>query len=163
MSEHHLTPDGFLPSPLVMSAAIAARTRRIRIGTNILVLPLHHPLRVGEDAAVADLISGGRMILGLGRGYAEREFAAFGVDRRHRSHIPCPVRITVPDLLTGLRFDIREVVRSPVGDREVSDALVEGVAGGVGSVREQDDISRACGQRGSAHLDCHGAGVAAAA
>lgn len=85
MSEHHLTADGFLPSPLVMAAAIAARTDQIRIGTSILVLPMHHPLRVAEDAAVADLLSGGRMILGVGQGYADREFAAFGVERRHRA------------------------------------------------------------------------------
>lgn len=84
MSEHHLTPDGLLPSPLVMAAAIAARTTRLRIGTNIVVLPLHHPLRVTEDAAVADLVSGGRLVLGVGQGYAEEEFAAFGAERRHR-------------------------------------------------------------------------------
>jgi alkanesulfonate monooxygenase SsuD/methylene tetrahydromethanopterin reductase-like flavin-dependent oxidoreductase (luciferase family) len=84
LSEHHLTADGMLPSPLVMAAVLAARTTRIRVGTNILVLPLHHPLRVAENAAVVDLVSGGRLVLGVGQGYSEREFAAFGVDRRRR-------------------------------------------------------------------------------
>jgi len=84
LSEHHLTGDGMLPSPLVMAGVLAARTSRIRVGTNILVLPLHHPVRVAEDAAVIDLVSGGRLALGVGQGYSEREFAAFGVDRRRR-------------------------------------------------------------------------------
>jgi alkanesulfonate monooxygenase SsuD/methylene tetrahydromethanopterin reductase-like flavin-dependent oxidoreductase (luciferase family) len=84
LSEHHLTADGMLPSPLVMAGVLAGRTVRIRIGTNVLVLPLHHPLRVAEDAAVLDLVSGGRFALGVGQGYAEREFAAFGADRRRR-------------------------------------------------------------------------------
>jgi probable F420-dependent oxidoreductase len=84
LSEHHSTLDGMMPAPLVLAGAIAARTRRIRIGTSILVLPFHHPIRVAEEVAVADLLCGGRLVLGVGQGYAEQEFALFGVDRRHR-------------------------------------------------------------------------------
>ena len=84
LSEHHFTGDGFLPSPFVAAAAIAARTSSISIGTNVLVLPLHHPLRVAEDGAVVDLLSGGRFVLAVGQGYAEPEFEAFGVERRFR-------------------------------------------------------------------------------
>lgn len=87
LSEHHLTPDGLSPAPLVLAAAIAARTTRIRIGTSVLVLPLHHPLRVAEEAAAVDLLSGGRLVLGVGQGYAEREFAAFGVPRADRARL----------------------------------------------------------------------------
>ena len=101
MSEHHLTHDGLLPSPLTMGAAVAARTRRIGIGTNILVLPLHHPLRVCEDAAVVDLLSGGRLTLGVAQGYAEAEFAAFGVDIRHR---PSLLEEGVAALRQGLTY-----------------------------------------------------------
>lgn len=84
LSEHHFAEDGYCPSVLAVAAAIAARTRRVRIGTNILVLPLHHPLRVAEDGATIDAISGGRFQLGVGAGYREEEFSTFGVPLSER-------------------------------------------------------------------------------
>jgi alkanesulfonate monooxygenase SsuD/methylene tetrahydromethanopterin reductase-like flavin-dependent oxidoreductase (luciferase family) len=84
LSEHHGRADGFVPSPLVAAAAIAARTSRIRIGTNVVLLPLHHPLRVAEDGAVVHALSNGRLVLGVGQGYAPHEFALFGVNPKQR-------------------------------------------------------------------------------
>ncbi|MFI5733912.1 LLM class flavin-dependent oxidoreductase [Kribbella sp. NPDC051587] len=84
LSEHHLARDGALPSPLVMAGVLLGRTRQIRVGTNVLVLPFRHPVQVAEEAAVLDLVSGGRFVLGVGQGYSEREFELFGVDRRQR-------------------------------------------------------------------------------
>lgn len=84
LSEHHGTADGFLSAPFVVAAAIAARTRRIRIGTNVCLLPLHHPLRIAEDGATVHALSGGRLILGLGQGHAPHEFELLGVDRTQR-------------------------------------------------------------------------------
>jgi natural product biosynthesis luciferase-like monooxygenase protein len=80
-AEHHFSEYGYCASPAVTLAAVAARTKRIRLGTGVVVLPLNHPIRVAEDFAIIDLMSGGRVDLGVGRGYQPHEFQGYGVDQ----------------------------------------------------------------------------------
>lgn len=77
LSEHHATDDGYLPSPLVAAAAIAARTERIPISISALLVNLSDPLRLAEDIAVLDQISAGRVSITLGLGYRPEEYAMF--------------------------------------------------------------------------------------
>ena len=78
LSEHHGSPDAYLPSPIVLGAAIAARTRNLRLVFGALIAPLHDPVRLAEDLAVLDLVSRGRVIPVVSGGYVESEFATFG-------------------------------------------------------------------------------------
>jgi alkanesulfonate monooxygenase SsuD/methylene tetrahydromethanopterin reductase-like flavin-dependent oxidoreductase (luciferase family) len=80
LAEHHFSRYGILGNPLLLAAAIAETTQRIRIGTAVVVLPFHNPLRLAEDAATIDILSGGRLDLGVGRGYQPKEFKGFGID-----------------------------------------------------------------------------------
>ena len=80
LAEHHFSNYGYLSRPLIMATHLAAKTSRIRIGTAVVVLPLHNPLMVAEEAATIDLLSEGRFDLGLGRGYQQYEFQRLGLD-----------------------------------------------------------------------------------
>jgi alkanesulfonate monooxygenase SsuD/methylene tetrahydromethanopterin reductase-like flavin-dependent oxidoreductase (luciferase family) len=85
LTEHHFAEDGYSPAILPIASAIAAITKRIRVGTYLVLLPLHNAVRVAEDAATIDIISNGRFDLGVGQGYAPGEFAVYGVDRKTRA------------------------------------------------------------------------------
>ena len=85
VAQHHFhAAEGGLPSPLVFLANVAAVTSTIRLGTGVITLPLEDPVRVAEDAVVADLLSGGRVDLGLGSGGTPSSFAPFGEDVRDK-------------------------------------------------------------------------------
>lgn len=80
MSEHHATPLNLTPSPSVFLAAVAQRTKRLRFGALVYVLPTHHPLRLAEEICMLDHLSQGRVEVGVGRGASPHELAYFGVD-----------------------------------------------------------------------------------
>jgi alkanesulfonate monooxygenase SsuD/methylene tetrahydromethanopterin reductase-like flavin-dependent oxidoreductase (luciferase family) len=86
LGEHHQSPDGYIPAPLLFASAIGACTRQVRVRISILLAPLYDPVRLAEEIAVADLCLGGRLDIGLGVGYVEEDFKAFGVDYRTRGH-----------------------------------------------------------------------------
>jgi alkanesulfonate monooxygenase SsuD/methylene tetrahydromethanopterin reductase-like flavin-dependent oxidoreductase (luciferase family) len=84
LSEHHGVDDGYLPAPLTLAAAIAGRTRRINISIAAVLVPLHDPIRLAEQLAVLDLLSGSRVSLVAGLGYRHEEFEMAGIDRTRR-------------------------------------------------------------------------------
>ena len=104
VSEHHGASDGYLPSLLPMLAAFAASTERMQLGTGIVLAPLHDPLRLAEDAAVVDQLSGGRLILGLGIGWRPEEFRMFGVPRSERAVRTAETIDILRRAWTGRRF-----------------------------------------------------------
>jgi alkanesulfonate monooxygenase SsuD/methylene tetrahydromethanopterin reductase-like flavin-dependent oxidoreductase (luciferase family) len=84
LTEHHFFDDGYLPQCFTMAAAIAARTKRIRIGTAVALAPLHSGIELAEQVALVDVISNGRVEPGFGVGYRKPEYLAFEGDFKHR-------------------------------------------------------------------------------
>ncbi|HKA63264.1 MAG TPA: LLM class flavin-dependent oxidoreductase [Methylomirabilota bacterium] len=84
MEEHHSVTNHYWPSPLPVLAGFATRTSRMRLGTDILVAPFYHPVRLAEDTAILDVMSGGRFVLGIAIGYKPDEFALYGAELEKR-------------------------------------------------------------------------------
>ena len=111
--EHHQDKDGFLPSPLIVATAVAAHTRHLRVGTSVILLPLHHPVRVAEDAITVDLVSKGRLIIGVGR-TAGMLVNAANVERYTKMGVRAVMTSFFPWIQAGLK-DLTE--RAAAGTR----------------------------------------------
>ena len=116
LAEHHFSSFSICPSIHMMGTEVAARTKNLRIGTGVSLAPFYNPLRLAEEVALLDVLSGGRVNWGVGRGYAEGEFEAFGVDPRHsypvfREHVQAVVGAWTNERLTfeGKHFRCHDV------------------------------------------------------
>ena len=116
LAEHHSTPLGMAPSPSVFLASIAQRTRRLRFGPLVYLLPLYHPLRLAEEIAMLDHLSHGRLEIGIGRGRSPIELALYGQDVEEAQSVYEEIfailqRALTTDRLTykGKHFEFRDV------------------------------------------------------
>lgn len=118
LSEHHGVDDGYLPSPLSMAAAVAARTNRVGIIIAALLAPLHDPIALAEQLATVQVIAGGRLSAVMGLGYRPSEYAMMGVDWKRRGQVMEDCLATVTRALAGETFehDGRPVSVTPVPD-----------------------------------------------
>ena len=107
LSEHHGSPDGYLPSPMVFAAAIAGRTRNLRLMLAALIAPLHDPIRLAEDLAVLDVLSQGRILPVISGGYVESEFKTFGRELSERKEIMDGIVPLLERCWTGEPFEYR--------------------------------------------------------
>jgi alkanesulfonate monooxygenase SsuD/methylene tetrahydromethanopterin reductase-like flavin-dependent oxidoreductase (luciferase family) len=131
LMEHHGSQDGYLPQPFVMGGGIAARTKSCRISLGAVILPLHDPVKIAEQIAVLDQMSGGRLDVIFGAGYVAGEFAAFGVSMRDRARLLDEGIDLILRALRGERFVSggREVFVRPLPIQKPEDILL--VGGGV--------------------------------
>lgn len=107
VSEHHGSPDGYLPSPIPMLAAMAARTTKVRFLIAALIAPFHDPLRLAEDLIVLDVLSRGRVDLVIAGGYVHEEFALFGVPMSQRGPRVTETVAVLKAAFSGGPFDYR--------------------------------------------------------
>ena len=109
LAEHHGAEDGYCPAPIVQASAMAGRSKGIRLHFSALLAVLHHPLRLAEDLAVLDLISGGRVEATLGIGYRPHEYEMMGVKKARRVPILEETFLVLEQAWTGEPFEFRGV------------------------------------------------------
>ncbi len=128
ISEHHSSDDGYLPSPLPFTAAVAARTSNVVISVAALLAPFYDPIRLAEDVAVIDNLSNGRLMLIVGGGYVHTEFELYGVPSNERGARVERVVDTLRKAWTGEPFvyEGRTVRVTPIPDRPGGPPLVLG-------------------------------------
>src|SRR3989337_787149 len=107
VSEAHFSEDGYLTSRLPMLAAFAAVTERIELGTGVVLAPFHDPIRLAEDFAVVDQLSGGRTIAGFGIGWRDEEFRAVGIETSTRTRRLTEIVEILRLAWTEERFDFK--------------------------------------------------------
>ena len=153
LTEHHFAEDGYSPSLMTLAGAAAACTRRVRIGTFLLLLPLHNAVRVAEDAATVDVISRGRFDLGIGKGYAPHEFVGYGIARKERASrfeegidVIRGMWTEAPFSFTGQHYRLRDIRLTPMPVQQPHPPLWVGALG-------PKAVDRA------ARLGCHYLGV----
>ncbi|WP_192722525.1 LLM class flavin-dependent oxidoreductase [Mycobacterium sp. OAS707] len=119
--EHHAAEDGYQPSPMVMLAALAARTKRMRIGPAVALAPLYHPVRFAEECAVLDILSNGRLDVSVAVGYRRREAEGYGIDfttrgSRTNEFLEILLRLWRGESVTvnGKHFQLRDAKIMPV-------------------------------------------------
>jgi alkanesulfonate monooxygenase SsuD/methylene tetrahydromethanopterin reductase-like flavin-dependent oxidoreductase (luciferase family) len=130
LSEHHGSPDGYLPSPIVLGAAIGGATTSLLIRLSVVLLPLYEPVRLAEDLAVLDLACGGRMRLAVAAGYRPEEYAAFGLDIRRRPSLMERGIDVLKKAWTGAPFELdgRSICVTPRPAQRPRPAIVLGGA-----------------------------------
>jgi alkanesulfonate monooxygenase SsuD/methylene tetrahydromethanopterin reductase-like flavin-dependent oxidoreductase (luciferase family) len=124
ISEHHASPDGYLPSPLLLASAMAARTKTMTFTIGAALMPFYDPIRLAEDIAVLDIISKGRVSYVLALGYRPEEFEMFGVGWKERGAVAEEKLALLLRALKGEPFDYEgrrvHVTPSPSGPIQIS-------------------------------------------
>ncbi len=159
ITEHHFSDYSLSNDPLQLLTYIAGRTKRIKLGTQCIIVPWHNPVRLAEKIVNLDIMSGGRAILGFGGGLAPHEFAGLGIDQnKARALYTDILDVLIPALETGVHRR-RGRLRHPAARRIAARARSRASKAASSAARSVGHLDA---RRGQARLRQHGADAAAA-